>query len=97
MKLHVTLGIRDLFKPFRKHVPSAKFIRVTRRSVGYEQWEADCELLDAAENPIVVAETEELRQLSSLWGEQCFSDWVHNTLGDVLFQNMQSNVEVEPL
>lgn len=97
MKIHVTLGTYELFKPFRKYIPAAKFIRVARRSVGYEQWETDCELLDAAENPIPVTETDEMKQLALLWGEQCFSDWLHNVLGGVLFQNMKYDAEIEPL
>lgn len=97
MQINLYLGLSELFRPFRSHIPAAKFIAVGRKSVGYGQYVSQCELLDEGMNRIAVPETEELRMLTYLWGEQCFCDWLHNVAGSVVFQNMKSDSAIERL
>lgn len=97
MQINVYLGLSELFRPFRSLIPAAKFISVRRISTGHEQWVGRCELLDDDMKPIPVSETDELRMLTSLWGEQHFYDWLYNVAGNVVFQNMASDSAIERL
>lgn len=95
MNLRVYLGVYELLKPFRKHLPEVRFIRVVQRSVGHKQWEIDVSLLDGNKQPVAISETDELKSIASIWGERCFGDWLHNVAGDVVFQNMTDDEAIE--
>jgi hypothetical protein len=109
MTTNIDCGTSELFYPFKKYLPGVKHLKVSRLSVGYEQWEVHFDLLDKDKKKISIekigeSNIKELDNLAKLWDEECFEDWLHNvvlsTLSDIqlmlVLENRELSIFLEP-
>ena len=87
MTINFYTGVSEVLTPFKKYIPNMYFIKVEVAPVVWDF--ARCTLLDKDKNEIEVVDSKELTDLALLWNESCFSDFLNNVAGNIIFQNMQ--------
>ena len=97
MTITFDTGISTLLYPFRKFIRKAVYVKVKRTLVDSSIYDLDVYLLDKDKNPIEIPESEEIQNISKLWDEEYFCDFIHNIVGDFLSVNMNCDEIIEKI
>lgn len=93
MTLHISDAFRELLYPFRKWLPTVNYAIIKKKSVGFEQWEIECNLYSKDDKKVTIPENDEIKAIAQLWGEDYLSDFIHNWAAQHIFQNMRGYEE----